>query len=44
MALTREDLGHHVLECHRRLIEQGAPDQAALESVVERLAHELVVR
>jgi anti-anti-sigma regulatory factor len=44
MALTREDLGHHVLECHRRLVEQGSPDRAALQSVVERLAHELVVR
>jgi hypothetical protein len=43
VALDREELGRHVLECHRRLIEVGTPAQAALEGVVERLAHELSV-
>jgi anti-anti-sigma regulatory factor len=41
-ALEREDLGRHVLECHRRLVELGGPNQAAMQGVVERLEHELV--
>jgi anti-anti-sigma regulatory factor len=43
VTLDREEMGRHVLECHRRLIEVGGPAQAALEGVVERLAHELSV-
>jgi anti-anti-sigma regulatory factor len=44
LALGRDDLGRHVLECHRRLVEQGGPNQAAMEGVVERLADELFSR
>ena len=43
MSLPREDLGRHVLECHRRLVELGGPNQAAMQGVVDRLAEELVV-
>jgi hypothetical protein len=41
-ALAREDLGRHVLECHRRLAELGGPNQAAMQGVVDRLEHELI--
>jgi hypothetical protein len=41
-ALDRDDLGRHVLECHRRLVELGGPNQAAMQGVVDRLEHELV--
>jgi anti-anti-sigma factor len=41
-ALDRVDLGRHVLECHRRLVELGGPNQAAMKSVVDGLEHELV--
>jgi anti-anti-sigma regulatory factor len=44
LTLERDDLGRHVLECHRRLVELGGPNRAALQGVVERLAHELVAR
>jgi hypothetical protein len=43
-ALAREDLGRHVLECHRRLAELGGPNQAAMQGVVDRLEHELIER
>jgi len=42
VSLSREALGLHVLECHRRLVELGGADQAAFQSIVDRLAHELV--
>jgi hypothetical protein len=41
-ALGREDLGRHVLECHRRLAELAGPNQAAMQDVVDRLEHELI--
>jgi hypothetical protein len=42
LAPGREDLGRHVLECHRRLVEHGGPNQAAMQGVVDRLEHELI--
>lgn len=42
LSLTREELGLHVLDCHRRLVELGGPAQAAFQGVVDRLAEELV--
>jgi len=42
LSLDRDDLGHHVLECHRRLVELGGPTQAAFQGVVDRLTEELV--
>jgi anti-anti-sigma regulatory factor len=44
ISLGRDDLGHHVLECHRRLVEMGGPARAAFQGVVDRLAEELVGR
>ena len=44
VTLAREDLGRHVLECHRRLVELGGPNQAALRGVVDQLERELVTR
>ena len=41
--LGRDDLGRHVLECHRRLAELAGPNQAAMQRIVERLAEELVM-
>jgi anti-anti-sigma regulatory factor len=42
VSLPREDLGIHVLECHRRLVELGGTTGAAYQGVVDRLAEELV--
>jgi hypothetical protein len=42
LSLSREDLGLHVLECHKRLVELGGPAQASFQGVVDRLAEELV--
>jgi len=42
LSLDRDDLGHHVLECHRRLVELGGPARAAFQGVVDRLTEELV--
>jgi anti-anti-sigma regulatory factor len=42
VSLDRGDLGHHVLECHRRLVEHGGPSRAAFQGIVDRLAEELV--
>src|SRR4051794_26506821 len=39
---SRDDLGRHVLECHRRLVEVGGPNKAAMQGVVDRLAEELL--
>jgi anti-anti-sigma regulatory factor len=44
METSRDALGRHVLECHRRLAELGGPNQAALQSVVDQLDRELVGR
>lgn len=33
--------GRHVLECHRRLLELGGPNQAAFQAVVDQLAREV---
>jgi anti-anti-sigma regulatory factor len=44
VSLGREELGRHVLECHRRLVELGGPSQAAFQGVVDRLAQELIGR
>jgi anti-anti-sigma regulatory factor len=38
---SRDDLGRHVLECHRRLAEVGGPNQAAMQGVVDQLSKEL---
>lgn len=38
---SRADLGRHVLECHRRLVEVGGPNKAAMQGVVDRLEGEL---
>jgi anti-anti-sigma regulatory factor len=42
VSLPKEELGRHVLECHRRLVELGGPAQAAFQGVVDRLAQELI--
>jgi anti-anti-sigma regulatory factor len=42
LSLQREELGKHVLECHRRLVELGGPVGAAYQGIVDRLAEELV--
>jgi anti-anti-sigma regulatory factor len=44
LVLGRDDLGRHVLDCHRRLVELGGPNEAAMRGVVERLSAELAVR
>jgi len=41
LTTSREDLGRHVLECHRRLVEHGGPNKAAFQDVVDRLAEEV---
>jgi anti-anti-sigma factor len=41
--LPAHDLGRHVMECHRRLAELGGPNQAAYQSIADRLAQELGV-
>jgi hypothetical protein len=38
-----DDLGRHVLECHRLLAEVEGPNRAAFGEVADRLARELVV-
>ena len=35
------DLGHHVLECHRRLAEAGGPNREAFGRVADQLSLEL---
>jgi anti-anti-sigma regulatory factor len=44
LTLAREELGRHVLESHRRLVELGGPARAAFQGVVDRLAQELISR
>jgi len=42
LTASRDDLGRHVLECHRRLVELGGPNRDAFQGVVDRLDQELV--
>jgi len=44
LQLERDELGHHLLECHRRLAEHEGPNQADMKDVADRLARELVVK
>ena len=39
--LTPEELGRHVMECHRRLAELGGPCAAAFGRVADQIAQEL---
>jgi len=39
--LEPQELGRHVMECHRRLAELGGPCAAAFGSVADQLAREL---
>jgi anti-anti-sigma regulatory factor len=41
---TREELGHYIVECHRRLAELGGPEAEAFGRVADALADELTVR
>ena len=41
--LSSRDLGHHILECHRRLAEVDGPRRDDFAQVVERLSDELLI-
>lgn len=41
---SREELGHYVVECHRRLAELGGPDAEAFGRVADAIAEELTAR
>jgi anti-anti-sigma regulatory factor len=41
---SREELGHYIVECHRRLAELGGPDAEAFGRVADALADELTLR
>lgn len=40
-ALEADDLGNHVMHCHKRLAAMGGNDAPAFQAVVDRLAAEL---
>ncbi|HMB02962.1 MAG TPA: STAS domain-containing protein [Isosphaeraceae bacterium] len=44
LAKGSDELGLHVMECHRRLAELGGPNQAAFARIADQLARELVNR
>ena len=39
--IEREELGRHVMECHRRLAELDGPNQAVFKRIADQLAAEL---
>jgi anti-sigma B factor antagonist len=41
---SREELGHYIVECHRRLAELGGPDAEAFGRVADALSDELTLR
>ena len=41
---TREELGHYVVECHRRLAELGGPEGETFGRVADAIANELTTR
>jgi hypothetical protein len=41
VALGSQEMGRHILECHRRLAEVAGPNQAAFAEAADELAREL---
>jgi hypothetical protein len=39
--LEKQEMGRHVLECHRKLAEMGGKNQEVFGPLVDRLAEEL---
>jgi len=44
LAKGSQELGHHVMECHRRLAELDGPNRAAFEQIADQLAREMIRR
>ena len=39
--LDRDELGRHLIECHRRLAEVGGPQAGAFAAIADQLEHDL---
>lgn len=44
LTASRDDLGHYVVECHRRLAEMGGPDAESFGRVADAIADEITAR